>query len=91
MLESNGLQFEGQEHSGLDDTKNLARVAQLMVSKGFEFTTDHVSEYQTEKLKQFWKAYIRKLRMRQDEGGEVGPDGGEDYNGGGNGFGENSE
>ena len=65
MIEAAGLKFEGQEHSGLDDTRNLARVAQFLVGNGFEFTTDHVSEYQTEKMKQWWKSYIRNLRFKQ--------------------------
>ena len=34
MLESLGLEFEGREHSGIDDVKNIARVIVQLVKDG---------------------------------------------------------
>lgn len=34
MLESLGLEFEGREHSGIDDAKNIARVVVQLVKDG---------------------------------------------------------
>lgn len=34
MLESLGLQFEGREHSGIDDAKNIARVLLQLIRDG---------------------------------------------------------
>jgi inhibitor of KinA sporulation pathway (predicted exonuclease) len=33
-----GLELEGRHHSGLDDTKNLARCVTFLLEKGFSFT-----------------------------------------------------
>jgi len=38
MLELCGLELEGRHHSGLDDSKNLARVAIKLMNEGYEFT-----------------------------------------------------
>ena len=38
MLELCGLELEGRHHSGLDDSKNIARVALNLMKNGFEFT-----------------------------------------------------
>lgn len=34
MLESLGLRFEGREHSGIDDAKNIARVLVQLIRDG---------------------------------------------------------
>ena len=34
MLENLGLTFEGREHSGIDDTKNIARVIVQLIKDG---------------------------------------------------------
>lgn len=34
MLESFGLKFEGREHSGIDDTRNIARVLMQLIRDG---------------------------------------------------------
>ena len=34
MLEYLGMQFEGREHCGLDDTRNIARVVVQMIRDG---------------------------------------------------------
>lgn len=36
MLENLGLQFEGRPHSGLDDSKNIARILTKMLEDGWE-------------------------------------------------------
>ena len=38
MLEICGLELEGRHHSGIDDSKNLARVAISLMERGHEFT-----------------------------------------------------
>lgn len=38
MLELAGLELEGRHHSGIDDAKNLARVAIKCLENGYEFT-----------------------------------------------------
>ena len=38
MLSLSGLQLEGRHHSGIDDAKNLARVAIKLLQEDFEFT-----------------------------------------------------
>ena len=38
MLEKCGLALEGRHHSGLDDSKNIARVAMNLMENGYEFT-----------------------------------------------------
>ena len=47
MLEKCALQLEGRHHSGIDDSKNLARVAIHLLADGFEFTQGmvHVKNY----------------------------------------------
>ena len=44
-----GLEFEGREHSGIDDAKNIARVILSCLKKGFAFHEGHVltHNYQT--------------------------------------------
>ena len=37
ILTDNGLTFEGRPHSGIDDTKNIARAIQAIASKGHIF------------------------------------------------------
>ena len=37
MLELCGLELEGKHHSGIDDAKNIARIAISTLEKGFEF------------------------------------------------------
>lgn len=34
MLESIGLQFQGREHCGLDDARNIARVVEQLIKDG---------------------------------------------------------
>ncbi len=34
MLESLGLQFQGREHSGIDDAKNISRVLVQLIKDG---------------------------------------------------------
>jgi 3'-5' exoribonuclease 1 len=36
MLENLGLEFEGRPHSGIDDSKNIARVLIKMIEDGCE-------------------------------------------------------
>lgn len=36
MLENLGLHFEGRPHSGLDDSKNIARIMIKMMQDGWE-------------------------------------------------------
>ena len=38
MLELCELELEGRHHSGLDDSKNIARVALHLMQNGYEFT-----------------------------------------------------
>lgn len=40
LLAKCGMQFRGRQHAGIDDARNMARVAQYMVGQGFEFTSD---------------------------------------------------
>ena len=49
FLEMCGLEFEGREHSGIDDAKNIARVILSCLKKGFAFHEGHVltHNYQT--------------------------------------------
>ena len=45
MLKLCGLKLEGRHHSGIDDSKNIARVAlSLMTNQNFEFTQGMVVE-----------------------------------------------
>ena len=46
MLDVCGLQLEGRHHSGIDDAKNIARVAIKLLESGYEFTQGmvHVSK-----------------------------------------------
>jgi hypothetical protein len=37
MLKEMGLKFEGQLHSGIDDTKNIAKLMNAMMNKGAQF------------------------------------------------------
>ncbi len=37
MLKSCGLELEGRHHSGIDDTRNIARVLRKMLSDGYRF------------------------------------------------------
>lgn len=41
MLERLGLEREGRHHSGLDDSRNLARVAARLLEQGADFTPTH--------------------------------------------------
>lgn len=41
MLERLGLEREGRHHSGLDDSRNLARVAARLLKQGADFTPTH--------------------------------------------------
>jgi inhibitor of KinA sporulation pathway (predicted exonuclease) len=48
MLSFNDLQFKGQEHSGIDDARNLAQIAFKLAEKGALFTlNDGVAETKT--------------------------------------------
>ena len=38
MLELTGLELEGRHHSGIDDSRNIARVALKLLEEGYEFT-----------------------------------------------------
>ena len=38
MFESCGLELEGRHHSGIDDAKNIARIAINLLESGYEFT-----------------------------------------------------
>jgi len=40
MLSAYGLKFEGKEHSGIDDAKNLTRIAKRMWEDGAIFETN---------------------------------------------------
>ncbi|KAI9096244.1 ribonuclease H-like domain-containing protein [Phlyctochytrium arcticum] len=42
MLQGLGMVFEGREHCGLHDTRNIARIAQRMISDGYAFETNYV-------------------------------------------------
>lgn len=43
MLETCGLALEGRHHSGLDDSKNIARIALNLMERGYEFTQGMVN------------------------------------------------
>ena len=38
MLELCGLELEGRHHSGIDDSRNLARIVLKQLDEGYEFT-----------------------------------------------------
>lgn len=40
MLNTSKIQLEGRHHSGLDDSKNIAKLAQHFTDKGFRWTKD---------------------------------------------------
>jgi 3'-5' exoribonuclease 1 len=37
MLGHFGMQFEGREHSGIDDTRNITRIVLKMMEEGVKF------------------------------------------------------
>ena len=47
MLSRCGLKLEGRHHSGIDDARNIAKVAQYLVKNGFKFT--HTMVYHSKK------------------------------------------
>jgi 3'-5' exoribonuclease 1 len=44
MLAHFGLVFEGREHSGIDDTRNIARIAMAMLQDGIELIVNSVND-----------------------------------------------
>jgi inhibitor of KinA sporulation pathway (predicted exonuclease) len=44
MLKIFGLKLEGKHHSGIDDTYNIARVAQELVKRGINFAPKLVAK-----------------------------------------------
>jgi inhibitor of KinA sporulation pathway (predicted exonuclease) len=55
MLEIMGVKLEGRHHSGIDDTKNIARIVLGCIENGFEFHQGHIAylNYETGKRSEF--------------------------------------
>jgi inhibitor of KinA sporulation pathway (predicted exonuclease) len=61
MLSRYGLEFEGHEHSGIDDVKNLATIARRMWEDGAIFNVNrNLQENEPKKRRSRGKYYKRK-------------------------------
>ncbi|EAS06743.1 exonuclease (macronuclear) [Tetrahymena thermophila SB210] len=52
MLKAINLELQGTHHSGLDDSKNIARIAQFMVEHNIVWTKEMLSQVQRDKVKE---------------------------------------
>jgi hypothetical protein len=72
MLDELGMEFEGREHSGIDDTRNIARIAIQLLKDGSALQpNDSIEGASTARLRAYRKAGFHKLQlpMYQREGG----------------------